>query len=202
MIAGVILASGMSKRFGKNKLLMSLGNQTILEHVIDGVKSSQVDKIVVVYGHEEEEFKRISKEKKVELIYNPKYQEGQSASVKETVKALKNCVEGILFILGDQPFLNPNTINLLIQSFYKSPKNIVLPIYNGKRGNPVLFSKDFFQTMLKIEGDQGARSIIKENPERITEVMILDSMENFDIDTEEDYKKAKEYMGGNKIEGI
>lgn len=195
MIAGVVLASGMSKRFGKNKLLMPLGNQSVLEHVIDRVKSSHVDKVFVVYGHHEEEFKRIARKKKIELIYNPTYKEGQSASVKKTVEALKDHVEGVLFILGDQPFLNPNTINLLIETFHRNPKNIILPIYNGKRGNPVLFSKDFFQDMLRIQGDKGARGIIKENPERISEVILSDTIENYDIDTEEDYRRAKEYIG-------
>jgi molybdenum cofactor cytidylyltransferase len=190
MIAAVILASGLSERLGNNKLLMPLGNQSVVEHVIDSVKSSKIENIFLVYGKNESEFKTISHHKKINLIYNEKYYYGQSMSVKSALNSIGNNFQGIMFLLGDQPFIKTKTINLLIEHFNKNPLGIIVPTYQGKRGNPVIFSRDFFTQIKNIQGDKGAREVIEKNYNEVIHVPIADSFENFDIDTRKDYEKA------------
>lgn len=190
MIAAVILASGMSKRFGGNKLLMPLGGQSIIEHVIDHAKLSMVDDIFLVYGHHETEFQRIAHDKKVNLIYNKNYHLGQSHAVKKAVETLKKQAEGILFLLGDQPFVTANTIDVLVDRFKEHPKGIIIPTYRGKRGNPVIFSRNFFREIKEIQGDKGPRDIIHKYYDKVVTVPIKDLIENFDIDTVGEYEKA------------
>ncbi|RBP44926.1 molybdenum cofactor cytidylyltransferase [Garciella nitratireducens] len=190
MVTAVILASGIAKRFGENKLLMPLGEKKVIEHVIDHVKKSKVEDIFLIYGHHQKEFKDIAKIKEIKLIYNEKYNLGQSYGVKRAVKRLENKAEGILFLLGDQPFLTSRTINQLVRCFKKNPEKIIVPLYDGKRGNPVIFGKNFFGQIKKINGDKGPREIIEKYENQVVFVPINDIMENFDIDTKEDYLKA------------
>ncbi|MCR1899284.1 molybdenum cofactor cytidylyltransferase [Irregularibacter muris] len=193
MVGGVILASGMSERFGQNKLLMPLGHQSIVENVIDQAIESKLKGVYLVYGHHEREFEEIARKKGISLIYNPDYALGQSKSVKKAVENIEGDVQGLMFLLGDQPFIGKKTINLLIDTFSHYPQDIVLPTFNGNRGNPVIFSQSFFEEMKTLQGDKGAREIIKKYPHRIVKVPIAEEMENYDIDTQEDYQKAIEY---------
>lgn len=190
MIAAVVLASGLSKRLGKNKLLMPLGNQSVVEHVIDSVKSSKIENIYLIYGKNEVEFKKIAHHKNIKLIHNEKYYYGQSMSVKCALNSIGNDFQGIMFFLGDQPFISPKTINLIIEHYNKNPRGIIVPTYHGKRGNPVIFSREFFTEMKSIQGDKGARDVIDKNYDKVIFVPISDSFENFDIDTKKDYQKA------------
>src|SRR5690554_1812513 len=121
MIAGVVLASGLSKRLGRNKLLLTLGKQIVVGHVIDSVKSSNIKKIYLVYGQNELEFKKIAQYKNIELIHNKKYHHGQSMSVKCALDKIGHDFQGVMFLLGDQPFIKAKTINLLIEHFNKNP---------------------------------------------------------------------------------
>ena len=194
MIAGIILASGLSKRFGKNKLLLPFGEQRLIEHVIDQVKLSRLREIYLVYGQREQEFLNIGKKKKVSLIYNPNFSMGQSEAVKKGVQVLAGRARGILFFLGDQPFVNPCTINRMLACFDDHPDAIILPMYRGSRGNPVLFSQRFFDEMLELKGDQGARSIIQRYPQHLIPIPIENGMELLDIDDQGDYYKALNWM--------
>ncbi len=198
MVKAVILASGMAKRFGKNKLLMPLGGKRVVEHVIDHSKASKVENIFLVYGHHRQEFERIAEDKEIKLIYNEKYYLGQSYGVKKAIERLEEEAEGILFLLGDQPFITVHTINQLLEHFKAYPQKMIVPTYDGKRGNPVIFSKNFFKEIKNIQGDKGPKEIIGKYYNQVVYVPILDSKENFDIDTKEDYKKAlKRFQGEN-----
>lgn len=192
MIAAIVLASGLSERFGQNKLLMPLGDQSIVEHVIDKVKDSNIKDSYLVYGNNEIYFTKISKSKNIKLIHNENFYLGQSASVKEGIKFIGDNYSGAMFLLGDQPFITTSTINSLMENFNNNPDKIIVPTYKGVRGNPVIFSREFFTEIKNIEGDRGARDIIKANNEKVMKVPIKDELENFDIDTKDDYKKALE----------
>jgi len=191
MIAAIILASGMSKRLGRNKLLLPLGNKRVIEHVIDNVKSSRIKDIYLVYGKDhQEELKKIAKDKCINSIHNEKYYLGQSTSVKKGIQAIGDNYRGAMFLLGDQPFISHKTINILFDKFISYQRGIIVPTYKGKRGNPVVFSKDFFSEINNIEGDKGGRDIIKSYPNKIKYVPINDNNENIDIDSKEDYHRA------------
>jgi len=103
-------------------------------------------------------------------------------------------IDGFCLILGDQPFIKAKIINQLIKSFTRGKKEIVVPYYQNKRGNPVLFDIDWKEDLMNITGDTGGRVLINLYPEKVRKVNILDSSILFDIDGEEDYLKAKTYF--------
>ncbi|WP_168198344.1 molybdenum cofactor cytidylyltransferase [Crassaminicella thermophila] len=203
MVGAVILAAGMSRRMEEGKLLLPFNGHTIIEEVIDNVKKSKVDFIEIVYGHEGEKIKRIANKKEIVSIYNPDYKKGQSTSVKLGMKNMPNRIEGVLFILGDQPFINSFVINRIIDAFYSYKASIVVPLYEGKRGNPVLFHRKWRESIYSLKGDEGARKILLQNPDKIRYVEFDDSSYNLDIDTKEDYTYAlsiaNKYFLDNKI---
>ena len=97
-----------------------------------------------------------------------------------------------MFMVGDQPFLNPSTINILIDTFQQDPHSIIVPVYNGIRGNPVLFPVALKKDLLTLEGDRGGRVLIEKMPDRVNLVSIDEEMPGTDIDTEEDYRRIKD----------
>jgi len=96
-----------------------------------------------------------------------------------------------MFMVGDQPFLNPLVINTLIAIFKENPRHIIVPVYNGKRGNPVIFPSQFKNDLLTLSGDGGGRIIIEKSRNSVKLVEIGDSSVGCDIDTQEEYEKIE-----------
>lgn len=191
MITGVIMASGFSRRMNRNKLLLTLGDESIIERVIRAVKGSDIDDIIVVYNNEN--VKKIAKKYKVRTVFNERPDKGQSESMKIGINAACKETCGYMFIVGDQPFLDTSTINTLISTFKKEKCCIVSPVYNGKRGNPVIFSSHLKAKLLEIEGDMGGRKIIDEYIKQVTFVAVDNDILGLDIDTWEEYQQIKEW---------
>lgn len=198
MVSAVVLAAGCSKRMGKNKLLVKLDGKEILLRTLHAVVNSKVDEVIVVTGYQASDIQKIIQNLPVKIVYNPLYKEGQSTSVKVGVKAVNPNAKGVMFLLGDQPFVRPATINMLIDNFYSLEEySIVVPYYKGKRGNPVLFESMLLPEIMKLTGDAGARSIITSNPDKVFKVDIESNEIVTDIDTPEDLKLAEEFLNLN-----
>lgn len=189
MIGAVILAAGKSERMGEAKLFLPFNNQTVIEEVIDQVKASQVCYIHLVYGDWEEKWQKIAGKKGIPIIHNPDYQQGQSTSVRVGVQSLPDDLEGIIFILGDQPLMKSEVIDRLINVFYLCRPSIIVPTYQGKRGNPVLFHRKWREKLLTLAGDRGAREILQQYPQEVLKVDFAEGIYNMDIDTKEDYQR-------------
>lgn len=181
------MASGFSKRMKRQKLLLPIEDIPIIERVIKAVKASSIDEIIVIYQHPE--IKKISEIYDINTIYNPDAHRGQSQAMKLGVKASSDETKGYMFFVGDQPFLNKNIINHLIDCFKENPCHIVVPLYNGQRGNPIIFPEKYKNSLLKIEGDQGGRGLIQEAIEKVRFVVIGDANIGKDIDTWQQYEK-------------
>lgn len=189
MISGVILAAGFSSRMeGHNKLMLDLKGKKIIEYVITSAQNSNLEEIFLIY--KDDEIKKISEKYNINTIYNGESVNGMSTSLKKGINALSKNSSACLFLLGDMPFVSMNTINLLIEEARKNDleKSIVVPFYNGKRGNPVIFGKKYYKEILENKGDLGAREIIKNNPQAVVKLDIKDQSENIDIDTPQKYK--------------
>lgn len=192
IISGVILAAGFSSRMeGKNKLTLELEGKKIIEHVIIAAQESNLDEILIVY--KDEDIKHIAMQYNLRAIYNENSAEGMSTSLKVGVSSLSKNSNACLFLLGDMPFVKSKTINTLVkeainQSELDAEKSIIVPFYNGKRGNPVIFGKKYYKEILENTGDLGAREIMKNNLQAVVKVDISDDYENIDIDTPEKYK--------------
>jgi molybdenum cofactor cytidylyltransferase len=187
MISGIILASGFSKRMGRDKLLMQLNALPIIEKVIQAAIASSLDEVILVYRHES--IKAIATPYNIKTIENKDAEKGQSTSVIKGIRAANPATDAFLFMVGDQPFLNADTINHLSACHAKAPNQIIVPTYDGNIGNPVLFPSSFKHNLLNISGDQGGRTIIRETPNRVTYIPIDPPHIGFDVDTIEDFEK-------------
>ena len=137
--AGVILAAGMSQRFGQPKQLSRLENKYLLEWVLDTALASRLAKVVLVLGNEHEKILQALGVKtnlpRLQTVINPRYSEGQSRSLQAGLKMVHQVFYSVMFLLGDQPRLQSGTIDYLLTRFWNSEKNICVPVYRGVRGN-------------------------------------------------------------------
>lgn len=179
-VFGVILASGLSKRMGKNKLLLKLSGITIFEHTLNACLNSNLSGIVVVTSYPKAV--EICVEKSVNCIENHNSHIGLSQSVILGTKYFYD-EESIMFISADTPFLSTDTINSLISNF---SNDILVPYFKNTPQNPVIFPKYTFDDLLTLTGDQGGKKIFSKYSHEKLEIL----QKNTDIDTYDDYKNA------------
>lgn len=192
MICGIILAAGEGKRMGKVKLTLPLGDKQLIEWVLQAVKLAPLDKYFLVVRPEDKEMIKIGESWGAEIVLNPEYRSGMSSSIRKALDQISSeVVEGIFILLGDQPLINPSIIYKMLKAFTPGKREIVVPFYKDKQGNPVLFDNYWKEELMKLSGDVGGRVLIKAHPERIKSVKIPDESILLDIDREEDYQKIK-----------
>ena len=188
MISAILLAAGESKRMGKLKQLMPFGQNTIVEQAIDNLLNSVVDETIVVLGYRAEEVIKTIAAKPVKLVVNPDYEQGMSTSIIAGLNLVDSRTQAVMLILGDQPLINSQTINRLIEAFYNHDKGIVIPTYQGRRGHPTIFTIKYREKLLGLKGDIGGRQIVKDHPGDILEVTVNSESIVTDIDTINDYQ--------------
>ena len=192
MIYGIILAAGEGKRMGKVKLTLPLGDKQLIEWVLQAVKLTPLDKYFLVVRPEDKEIIETGKKWGAEIVLNPDFRKGMSTSIKRALLKINTQeAEGFFLILGDQPLINPSILFKMIRAFTLDKKEIVVPFYKEKRGNPVLFDICWKDELMAVTGDVGGRVLIKAHPEKIKRVNISDRAILFDIDQEKDYLKAQ-----------
>lgn len=185
MITGIILASGFSRRMKKDKLLLEIGGEKVIERVIKACVESTLDNIILVYR--KEEVKEIGEKYSVKTIYNENAHLGQSESLKLGTKEAGD-TEAYMFLVGDQPFLTKELINKLIKEYQTTKSSIIVPYFNGNRGMPMIMSSKFREDLLEVQGDKGGRDIVNANYQEVRKVHLEEFMEGKDIDTPEDLK--------------
>lgn len=195
-VIGIILAAGESSRMGAIKQMLPFKGKTILQWVIDNAIASSLQEVIAVIGHRAELIEPIIAGKDLKVVINNDYRKGQSSSILTGLLALPEETEAVLFILGDQPLVAPETINRILNAYKDSQYPIVLPVFNGIRGNPVLFSRETFFHLKSLDGDCGARPLFKEYDGNILEVPVDDPNIRFDLDTEDDYRRLLELEAG------
>jgi molybdenum cofactor cytidylyltransferase len=161
--------------------------------VLDATLGSKLDRVVLVLGHNHQAIQRIlarsSNNSQLHIVLNNNYPKGQSSSLHAGLKEIQDEFPAVMFLLGDQPMVDSKTIDCLLDQFQHSEKEICVPTYHEKRGNPVIFSSRFYDQILDIKGDKGAREIIRMHPKMILKVEIDNPLCFFDIDTLEDLAK-------------
>lgn len=190
MIAGIVLAAGLSRRMGQAKLLMPVDGRAIVRHAVEAVLAGGVDSVWVVTGPDVEPIEAALTGLDVQIVVNPAPEDGQAGSLRVGIAALPAAVDAVLIALGDQPSLAPSIIPALLAARRTSPKLIVAPRYRDGQGNPVVFKREIFPELLRLTGDQGARPIIQNEPARV-EWVDLDLPMPPDVDTPGDYEKIR-----------
>jgi len=188
MVSAIVLAAGESSRFGQCKQLMLLGEKTILEHVLDALAQSAVDNVIVVLGAHANDIKKRVQFVREQIVVNPNYAQGMSSSIRSGVRALDARCEAALMVLGDQPFVTPQTLDRIIDEYRRTKAPIVIPTYRGARGNPVIVDHSVFPRMMELSGDVGFRSLFKELP--VVKFPVEDVGIVTDIDTQDDFDEV------------
>ncbi len=183
----IILAAGSSRRAGDtNKLLFELDEHAMVTEVANVACASQADRVIAVTGFDHSLVEQALASTSVECHYNKAHASGMASSVIAGVAQLTDC-DAVMVCLGDMPHVSTAIINQLIDAFKTNPdKSIVLPVFDKRRGNPVLFGKVFFDTLLTLEGDTGAKYLLKQYPDEILEVTVESDSILRDYDTQKE----------------
>ncbi len=183
---GIILAAGLSSRAKTNKLILDIHGKTVIERCILGMYETS-SRIIVIGGHKIEDIKGIlRKYPKVELVYNSNYENGMFSSVKKGLAHIKE--EKFFLIPGDYPLVNKKTY----EAMEEENKDIIIPVYKGKRGHPLLMKSYLVEELLKDNSSKTLRDFI--NKKNFTPINIDDPGILMDVDSIEDYKKALLYF--------
>jgi molybdenum cofactor cytidylyltransferase len=192
-IAGVILGAGRSSRMGgPNKLLAEIAGRPLVRMVADAVLASRARPVIVVTGHQRERVEAALAGLPVKFVHNPNFAEGLGTSLKAGIAALPAEVDGTIVCLGDMPQVDAPLIDRLIGAFDPDKGAlVVVPTIDGKRGNPVVWSRRFFPDLMAVEGDVGARYLIGRYSEAVSEVPLTGTAALTDVDTPEALEAVK-----------
>jgi molybdenum cofactor cytidylyltransferase len=192
-VAAVILAAGRSTRMGgPNKLLAEIRGRPLVRMAAEEALASRARPVIVVTGHERDKIERALAGLDVKCVHNPDFENGLSTSVKAGLAAVPDDVDGAVICLGDMPQVSAQLIDKLVAAFDPARGAlVVMPTIDGKRGNPVVWSRRFFPELMALEGDVGARHLIGRYAEAVTEVPVTDQAVLIDVDTPETLDKVK-----------
>jgi molybdenum cofactor cytidylyltransferase len=191
MIAAVVLSAGESSRMGRPKALLPIDGQTFVERIVTVLKECNVGRVIVVLGHDADEMTRRIANLPVEILVNPDYRQGQLSSLQVAVRHLQtdDRCDGMLVHLVDHPYLSKQLVDVMVQRFYESKMLIVVPRFQGKRGHPVIFSRQLFAELLNAPMDQGAKAVVNVHRGETLEMDTEDEGITLDIDTPELYRQ-------------
>jgi len=195
-IVGVILAAGFSRRMGDPKQLLMIQGQRLLERVIRAALHSHLQRVVIVLGGYEASVRKaladLLNHPKLVVISNPKPEKGMGSSLSIGVSAIKNeKADGVMVLLGDQPFLRAETINSIIRRFRDSDKLVCAAFYGDRRGHPIVFDRSLLPYLDRLSGDEGPRQLLKEHPDWI-EPVAIDPALGLDLDEPSDLTRLRE----------
>ncbi len=186
-IWSIILAAGESKRMGFPKMLLKFNGKTMLENVIEHVAESDSDGILVVLGGNWEILIDYVKKYNVKYCYNENYRKGMLSSVQCGLNCLPVEIDAVMVFQGDQPFITPSVVNSVINEFRSSGKGIVIPVYKGKRGHPLLLDRKYRYEVADLDPAKGLRSITYQYAADVIEVHTAEPGILRDFDTYNDY---------------
>ncbi len=200
-IAAVVLAAGRSTRMGgPNKLLAEIGGKPLVRMAVEQALASRARPVIVVTGHERERVEAALAGLPVKLVHNPDFAQGLGTSLRAGIAAVPaeaDGVDGVIVCLGDMPQVDAALIDRLIAAFDPERGALaVMPTIDGRRGNPVLWSRRFFPDLMAIEGDVGARHLIDRYGEAVVEVPVTGTAALTDVDTPEALRGVKAEIEG------
>jgi molybdenum cofactor cytidylyltransferase len=160
MLAAVILSGGASRRMGSPKALLAYQGRPFLEHLLDVARHPKIGLRRVVLGADAEPITEEVNLAPDEVVINLEWEKGQLSSIQAAMRTFPPQTDGFLLFLIDHPLISSALVGELVESFYTSGKSIVLPVYEGRRGHPVIFSSALFQELMNAPLETGARSVV------------------------------------------
>lgn len=191
-VSGIVLAAGSSSRLGQPKQLLDLEGRPLLQHAIDAVEGAGLFDVVVVLGHRADDVAAaVTMSEGTRVVVNPDYAEGQATSLRTGLQAADPKSKAAIVLLGDQPAVDAASLRALADAYERTESPIVQAAYSGRPGHPVLFDRSLWADLEAIEGDKGARDLLKDNPEWVVKVELGGEVPR-DLDTWQDYERLKE----------
>src|SRR3954452_19155861 len=192
-VVAIVLAAGRSTRMGgPNKLLAELDGKKLVRTVAEQALASKATDVIVVTGHQADLVEQALAGLKVKFVGNPDFAGGLASSVKAGISAVPANADGVLVCLGDMPLISADLIDRLIEAFEPDRGHLItVPVSDGRRGNPVLWSRRFFRELMTLDGDVGARHLIAKHAEAVAEVPVEGESAFLDIDTPQALEAAR-----------
>jgi len=170
MLAAVILSGGASSRMGSPKALLPYQGRPFLEHLLEVTAHREIGVRRVVLGAHAEPIAKAVNLKADEIVINQEWEKGQLSSIQAGLRSLPPGTDGMLLCLIDHPLISAALVQDLIEQFNKTKAPIVLPVYAGRRGHPVIFSATLYDELLRAPLETGARAVVWAHKGEIDEV--------------------------------
>jgi len=187
IVAAIVLAAGSSSRLGRPKQLLPVDGYPLLSRTLDAVRASSLEPRILVLGGYAGEIRDTVRMDDFHVVENPDFLDGQASSLGAGIKALPDTVDGAVVVLGDQPLIEPWLLDGLRSAFDPASHSAVRPRYADGPGNPVLLAKGLFPDLLQLEGDVGARDILRDPTHQIAVIDHTHRNAPRDVDTLDDY---------------
>ena len=176
MIRLILLAAGLSERFGSSKALAEIKGQPIIERLQKMILKTLVDETIIVLGARQELLApHVFKHKKITSVYNKHYKFGQTSSIQTALKILPADTNGFFILPVDFPMIASSTIQALIGEFNKNPDRIIIPTFKDRRGHPPLFSAKLKDQILTLPHSLGLNTVIHQNTSELRTLEINDA---------------------------
>lgn len=190
-VSGIILAAGPSTRFGDAgpKQLLPFRGEPLVRRSARQALASHLEEVLVVVGYRSEEVRRVLQGLAVRIVENPSFESGQSSSVKVGLRAVDERAGAAMFMPADQPYLTSAVIDRILNAYQRDGGPIVVPVFRGQRGAPVLFDRALFGELARIRGDAGGRQLFPDHAGEIVEVPLPSRRALLDVDTPEIYEQ-------------
>jgi molybdenum cofactor cytidylyltransferase len=195
-ICAIVLAAGESLRMGIPKMLLPFEGDTMIGKVLNSIEQSEVDERILVLGANREIISDAVRDHELITCINYNYKDGMLSSVVAGIGAVPAGIEAVIVFQGDQPLITAETINLIINTFRKCGKGIVVPVVSCKRGHPLLISSGYFDIIRDLDKNVGLRSLLELYSDDIFEVRSDDKGVLIDFDTPQEYR---EFIGRRNI---
>lgn len=192
----VVLAAGDSSRLGQPKQLLTYKGESLLQHSVKAAIETGMQPIIVVLGSNAGQVQKELEQTPVHVVVNTQWQEGMASSIRcgiDDLLASTPSAEGLILMVCDQPFVDAALLSDLIAAYQKSSKRIVACSYDDTFGPPVFFHQSLFSELLQLQGDVGARGVIRRHANEVAVVPFAKG--TIDVDTEADYEKLKNSQG-------
>lgn len=187
-LAAVVLAAGMSSRMGSNKLLLRVGDRMVIEHILLSLRPLET---TVVTGHRPEDIREIAESLGAETVHNPDYEEGMTTSFQAGLRALDPEVDAVFMVLSDTFGFSTELLEWMADKMEVDPETLIVsPVYQWKRGHPVLFRRPLFEEFLGLEAGETMKDVVNRHNDQHRYVE-SDIWCRIDMDTPEDYERVK-----------